>query len=136
MNQYGVLNASLLMQKATSTGWFQSLCTIQEPSGAYSRGVRTGAWVNIAGLTNIECMDAPLGFGPGIKSMEQKTAQEIASEGVRHVLLNGYYSQLDGLNWGLIGWRAIVDGVAYDISAAERDSQKSQTRLSLKLVTM
>lgn len=136
MNQTFAFDSAALMALAVGTGWFKSTCTVQQPSGTYVNGVRNGAWTDVTGLVGIQCMDAPLGFGPNIQSAEQKAAAEVASMGVRHVLLNGYYAQLDGLNWGLIGWRAVVDGVAYDIRAAERDSQFSQTRLKLELVTV
>lgn len=125
-----------LVQAVQEAGLMPSVCTIQAPSGNVgASGAPDGVWADVTGLTNIPCMNAPESVG-SIVANEVKNIAEILSLSVRHVLLNGYYAQLDGLNWGGIGWRAIVDGVTYDILGAERDSQSSQTRLKLRLTTL
>ena len=130
------IDIAAVMPAVVETGLMVSLCTIQAPTGAFgASGVPTGAYANVSGLVSVQCMDAPLSVG-GIYADEVKASAEITSRSVRHVLLDKYYSQLDGLNWGAIGWRAIVDGITYDLLGAERDSQSSQTRLRLQLVSV
>jgi hypothetical protein len=125
-----------LVKMVEAAGLMQSVCTIQAPSqNVGSSGAPDGTYSNVAGLVSLPCMNAPESTG-GIVANEVKSLAEILSMSLRHVLLNGYYAQLDGQNWGAIGWRAMLDGVAYDILAAERDSQFSQTRLKLRLVTV
>lgn len=115
--------------------WFASLCSINAPDTTLVNGVRTGTFTPVTGLQNIPCMNAPISAG-GIQATEVKALQEIESVSIREVLLNGYYAQLDGLNWGEVGWQAVVDSLTYDILGAERDSQKVITRLKLRLVTL
>lgn len=129
----------LIMADLKREGLEQGLCTIQAP--AASSGAPSGNYTNVAGLIGIMCMDSPLSAG-NIQATEAKALAEIESLSLRHVLLDGYYSLLDGQNWGDIGWRALITNVAtgqvvtYDLLGAERDSQSSQTRLKLRLVTL
>lgn len=136
MYQGITLDIAAVMPAVVATGLLVSLCTVQAPDNTFgASGAPSGLYADVAGLVSIPCMDAPLSVG-GIDADEAKALAEVASRSVRHVLLNQYYAQLDGLNWGAIGWRAIVDGIMYDILGAERDSQSSQTRLRLQLVTV
>ena len=136
MYQGIALDIATVMPQAVATGLFVSLCTVQAPDGIVSAGgVPSGTYANITGLISIPCMDAPQSVG-SIVATEAKAAAEIESRRLRHILLNGYYSQLDGLNWGSVGWRAVVDTITYDLLGAERDSKSSQTRLRLQLVSV
>jgi len=136
MNQSLTYDFASLPKMVEDAGLMQSVCTIQAPSGNLGvSGAPDGTYADVTGLVNLPCMNAPESVG-NIAATEIKNIAEIMSVSLRHVLLNGYYSQLDGLNWGQIGWHAIVDGVEYDILGAERDSQFSQTRLKLRLVTI
>ncbi len=133
---YQGLDIESVMPSVVASGLMVSTCTVQAPNGQFgSSGAPSGTYANVSGLTSIQCMNAPLSWG-GIDADEAKTMAEVASRSVRHVLLDQYYSQLDGLNWGGIGWRAVVDGITYDILGAERDSQSTQTRLRLQLVSV
>lgn len=124
-----------VMPQAVATGLFVSLCTIQAPTGALGpSGAPTGAYSDVPGLVGLICMDAP--ENQGLSVNEQRTVQQIASAAMRHVLLDRYYSDLSpATNWGDLGWRAVVDGVVYDLAGAEADSQLTQTRLRLQKVT-
>jgi hypothetical protein len=125
------------------SGALVSLCTIQQPSGNQTTdGAPDGTFSNVAGLIDIPCMDAVLSDG-SIQATEAKELEEIMSKSYRHVFLNGYYPSLitgavfDGGPGGqAMGWQAIVDGVVYDLLGAEPDSQNTQTRLRLQLVTI
>jgi hypothetical protein len=136
MNQSSTIDFGALVQAVYDAGLMQSTCTVQAPSGNLgASGAPDNTYVDVAGLVNIACMNAPESVG-NIAATEVKNIAEIMSISLRHVLLNGYFSQLDGQNWGEVGWHAIVDGIDYDILGAERDSQFSQTRLKLRLVSI
>jgi hypothetical protein len=121
-----------------------SLCTIQAPSGTLTpSGAPDGTYANVSGLVDIQCMDAPDNLGSSLSAQEQNALAEIESTARRHVLLNGYYSQLSpSTNWGDIGWRAVLTNTntgqaqTYDIRGAESDSYQSQTRLCLRRVSV
>ena len=125
---------SAVMATAEATGLFVSLATFQSLDSAQGpTGNPAGTYTNVAGLVNIPCMDAPLRDGV-ITALENKSLQEIESKGLRHMALNGYYPAV--LSGWPDGWRCIVDGLVYDIFGAEADSQTTQTRVKLQLVTV
>lgn len=115
------------------SGALVSLCTIQQPSGTVTNGAPDNTFSSVAGLVNIPCMDAVLSPG-AISATEVKSLEEIMAAAFRHVFLNGCYPQL--LAAAGKGWRAIVDGVTYDLLGAEDDSQGVMTRLKLQLVVL
>jgi hypothetical protein len=115
------------------SGALVSLCTIQQPSGNVVNGTADNTFSSVTGLINIPCMDAVLSPG-AISATEVKGLEEIMSAAFRHVFLNACYPQL--LAAAGHGWRAIVDGVTYDLLGAEDDSQGVMTRLKLQLVTL
>lgn len=123
-----------VMPQAVASGLFDSLCTAQAPGGSTTPyGQPDGTFVNVSGLVNIPCMDAVLSTGT-IEATEVKELQDIMSKAFRHVVLNGWYPQF--IPGAAIGWRVVVDGIVYDLLGAEQDSQNSQTRLKLQLVTV
>lgn len=123
---------SRVMPAAVATGLLRSICDIQQPDTSITpNGSPSGGFVDVAGLTAIACMDAPESENR-IQATEIKELAEIMAKGLRHVLLDTYYPQLD--NAAGLGWRAIIDGVVYDLLGAEKDSQRTQTRLNLQLV--
>jgi hypothetical protein len=135
MNQGLAYEISDVMTEAGLTGLDVSLCTIQAPSGNFVNGVPDGNYTNVAGLVNLSCMDAPPSL-TALRAHENDTAPEVVKEADRHVLLFGFYSQFEGQNWGAVKWRAIIDGVTYALVGAEYDSQRTQVRLSLNLVSV
>ena len=126
--------AQQVMPQAVATGLFVSLCTAQAPTGTKTPyGQPDGTFANVAGLVNIPCMDAVLSTGT-IEATEVKELQDIMSKAFRHTVLNGWYPQF--IPGAAVGWRVIVDGTVYDLLGAEQDSQWTQTRLKLQLVTV
>ncbi len=144
MNQSLTLDFAAVLQAVIDAGLMQSTVTIQAPTGALTTtGAPDGTYANVAGLVNIQCMDAPENTGSSFSVWEKNEKDEIESFARRHVLLNGYYPDLSpDTNWGDVGWRAVVTSTVsgevqtYDIRGAECDSGASQTRLSLRVVTV
>lgn len=134
MNQSLSYEIPGVMAAALATGLFVSLCTIQKPDATFGpSGAPSNTYVDVAGLVNIACMTA-VPSDARIQATEAKDLEEIQAKGFRHVTLNGYYANV--LTGWRDGWRAIVDGVAYDIIGAESDSQNTQTRIMAQLVTV
>ena len=125
-----------VMPAAVATGLSRSVCSISAPSGNFVNGVADGVYLPVAGLQNVPCMDAPPSTAR-IQATEVKALAEIQSAALRHVLLNRYYVELDlPLDWGAVGWRATIDGTLVDIMGAESDSQHTQTRISVRVVSV
>lgn len=127
------------MPAVRRTGLGVSLCTVMAPDSALTdTGASTQTYSPVAGLINLQCQDAPDAVDRfTITSLERKSQYDIESMELRHVLLYSYYPQLSpSTNWGNVGWQAVIDGNTYDILAAEQDSQKTQTRLRLRKVTL
>jgi hypothetical protein len=123
-----------VMPAAIATGLFVSLCTIQAPDGLPGYGgAPSGNYADVAGLIDIQCMDA-VPSDAKIQATEVKDMVEIASKGFRHLLLDNYYPQVTPDGQIPTYWRAIVDGVSYDVLGVEHDSQNTQTRLELEIV--
>jgi hypothetical protein len=122
------------MPQAISGGTFQSLATLQAQSTTQGpTGNPLNTFANVTGLINIPCMDAPPSMAR-VQATEVKAVSEIMSKGMRHVLLNQCFP--DAINWSSYGYRCVVDGVTYDLLGAENDSQLTQTRLDMQLVTV
>jgi hypothetical protein len=123
-----------VMADAVATGLFVSLASFtQPPTTQGPTGNTTGAFTAIAGLQNIPCFDSPESIRI-VPSDEKKTVPTTEAGQYRHVLLNAWYPQVN--NGAGQGWRVTVDGVLYDLLGADQDSQSTQTRLRLQLVTL
>ena len=134
VNQNLTYEINAVMPAALNTLLFPSLCTIQQPDGNFNPdGTPSNAFVNISGLVNIPCIDS-VPSTARVQATEVKDLEEIMSKAYRHVLLNDYYLALNTAAG--LGWRAIVDGVTYDLLGGEPDSQSQMTRLELQLVTV
>ena len=128
-----------VMPEAIASGVFSSLCTIQEPTGELTgsgapdltSGPNANGYVDVAGLVDIPCMNAPQS-PMRIIATETKSSSEIEKYNENHVLLSDYYPQIESQT----NWRAVIDGVAYDINGAESDSQKQMTRLKVELASV
>lgn len=66
------------MPLARATGLFCSLCTFQAPSGVLTdNGYPDGTFVNVAGLVEIACQNAPSGgVGGNIQATQKKDPTE------------------------------------------------------------
>lgn len=122
------------MPTAFASGLFVSLATLQAQSTTQGpTGNPLNVYTNVAGVINIPCMDAPPSIAR-VNATELKDVEEIMSKGMRHVLLNQCF--VDASKWSGLGYRVIVDGILYDLLGAENDSQLTQTRLDMQLVTI
>jgi hypothetical protein len=119
---------------AYNQGLFPSLGTLQQMvQDQGPTGNPTGNWQNVAGVVNIPCQDAPPSTAR-VQATEIKDVADIMAKGLRHILLNQCF--VGAVEWAGTGSRFIVDGIAYEVLGAENDSQLSQTRLDLQLVTL
>lgn len=139
MNQQLSYEIAGVMPQAIATGLFVSLCTIQLPDGNIgASGAPSGTYANVSGLVAIACMDAPQPPSEIKLGAEQfKAGTQVTELTKRHILLDDFYPTIEA-NWRL-GARAVVTSdtglypETYDICAVESDSQRTQTRLELKL---
>jgi hypothetical protein len=142
MNQAAItLAIQGVMQEAVATGLFVSLFTAQEPVPTIGP---TGAvefdYTDVASLIDIPCMAPPESSG-SIVATEMRELEEIRASETHHVLLDAWYPQLDA-GWrgensdGKGAWIALIDGVQYEISGVESDSQSQMTRVTCKLATI
>jgi len=135
MNQ-AALNYPLanIMPQGYAAGMFPSLATLQQlVQDQGPTGNPTGAWVNVSGVVNVPCKDAPASIAR-IQATEMKDVAEIMAKGLRHVLLNQCF--LNAPNWAAMATRMVVDGFTYEVLGAENDSDTIQTRVDLQLVQL
>ena len=130
--------------EAFNSGLYVSTIQFKQPDGNFGpSGAPSGDYVNVPGLVDlitgasaIGCMDSPLSPGT-ISALEAKSLQEIESQGIRHVSLNSYYPQIIS-NWQgeneNMNWRAVISGVNYEVFGVETDSQRTQTRVKLRII--
>ncbi len=106
-----------------------SLCTIQQRTNTVDGlgQVDLADWVNVVGLVNLPAMLAPYRPSTPDRNATTRMPESIDTSNYRHVLLNGYYPDV------LQQYQAVVDGTAYEIFAVEHDSQKTMTRLVVRL---
>lgn len=133
------------MPLAFGAGLFVSFASFFQPNTEQGpTGNVTGDPTPIDGLQSIPCMNAPERAGTiGMSSDETRKNDYIEAMRTRHVLLNAYFPALDtGFATGAgNGWQAsILDpgGVpaTYIFLGGEGDSQQTQTRCRLQLVTV
>jgi hypothetical protein len=119
---------------AYNQGLFPSLGTLQQMvQDQGPTGNPTGNWQNVVGVVDIPCQDAPPSIAR-VQATELKVVAEIMAKGLRHILLNRCF--VNATTWAGTGSRFIVDGITYEVLGAENDSQLSQTRIDLQLVTL
>ena len=131
---------SQVMPQAVKTGLFLEHCTISQPDGVLdSFGAPSGTFVPVTGLISIPCMNAVTREGSMLAN-QQRDVPEIKSSAFRHVALAGYYYDtiFPLIKEGLIASVTDALGVAttYNVRGAEPDSQGTQTRLSLEVVSV
>lgn len=134
-----------VMPVAYGLGLFVSSASFVQPNPIQgATGNTVGGYLALAGLQNIPCMNAPERSGAaGSSSNEDRMVPRIQASRERHVLLNAYFPALDtGYTQGAgAGWQvSITDpgGVVntYTFLGGEGDSQQTQTRCKLELVTV
>lgn len=123
-----------VMPLATDTGLFTALASFTMPVQTQgATGNLTGTQTPINGLQNIPCMNTPESIRI-VANDEKKSIAHILSGRYRHVLLSACYPILSAAAG--LGWQCSIDGVLYDLLGAEDDSQQTQTRVRLQLVTL
>jgi hypothetical protein len=140
VNQSLAYEIAAVMPLAVSTGLFSSLASFSAPPANQQgpTGNIVTAYQPVAGLQNIPCMDAPESIGR-VSSDESKAIMQLEAGRYRHVLLGGCYQQLRDATGQ--GWQCSItdpDGITkiYDMTGAEDDSQATQTRVRLQIVTL
>jgi hypothetical protein len=125
-----------IIAAAISTGLFRDTVTIQVPDGLVTdNGSPSGVFVDVDGLVDLLAMVSP----PSPSRIPSNTAKTLTFQqamNAAHVLLGGYYPAVEAA-WRQ-GGRAVVSGVIYtdqDILAVESDSQSTQTRLYIRVVS-
>ncbi len=125
----GELNA--VMPAAEETGLFSSLVTFRDITGATNSSgqVDMSTLVDVTGLVNIPCQLSAATLIRPDSSGGGRTSDHFFEKSIRHLLLNDYYPAV------LQRFIAVVDGTQYEIipGAVEHDSQKQQTRLSIRI---
>ena len=122
-----------VMKDAVDTGLFWKRGTVTVPPDVFDAGGApdpVAPYVPLYGHENILCMDAPLQTGTSVTPSERKELPEVYAKTSRHILLAGYYPLI------LQSYRWLMDGVKYDITNVDNDSQDSQTRLAVQVVTV
>ena len=92
----------------------------------------TGAllWeLEAAAMTNIPCTAPPMSSAR-LQATEVRAMDDIQSFAPRHVLLNGFFPQIQ--RGVASGWIATIDGQVYTLLGAENDSQSQMTRLAVR----
>jgi hypothetical protein len=124
-----------VMPIARATGLFVSRVTFQAPDGTLgAAGEPSGDYADVIGLIDIPCMNAPQPPSEiKLGSMEYRTPADVMAQADRHVLLSDYFPEVE-TNWRY-GARAVIDGIQYNVAGAESDSQQTQTRVALNVIT-
>lgn len=122
-----------VMPEALATGLFVSRCTIQAPTNALDVAGQpnlASGFANVSGMVGIRCLAPPSSFSDMMHADEPKLPAQVSAVNRLHILLEGYYPAI------LERYRAVVDGVAYDILGVDSDSQGQMTRLEVQVVSL
>ena|SRR5690242_7499541 len=136
MNQSLQIDVTIVMETVRASGLLTSLCTVKTPPADTEDFDAGGAlkpdavWPELSGVVDVPCTAPPLQTTDNVSALELKSMMEIQAKSVRHVLLDGYYPTIEE------HFRAEIDGVDFDITNVESDSQKQMTRLAIQLVTL
>lgn len=137
MNQGINYDLAAVMPAAIESGLFVSLCSILVPDGEFGdSGAPSGNYVVLmvgspaVSLEDIPCTAPPLMTGGKVTPTEVKELKEILSDVPLHVLLSGYCPEIAST------YRAVVDGINYEIMGVEHDSQSLMTRLAVRELTI
>ena len=126
-----------VMAAARATGLDRSLCTFQIPDGSVTdNGFPGGSYVDVVGLVDLPCQVAPTStLRVSAQTTKMLTEQEALNSS--HVLLYGYYPDAEAA-WRQ-GGRMVINGQIFennDVLGVESDSQQTQTRAIVRVVTL
>ena len=114
------------------TGILDWLCDIQAPDGNMGpSGAPSYNWIPLPGLTGIQCSAPP------------QSTSRIISTAPKHVWLSGYFpgiaaqKMISDVRCILYQNDQTVDaGIPHDVLGAESDSQRIQTRMEVRTVSV
>jgi hypothetical protein len=89
----------------------------------------------IAGLITLPCMISIQRVTMPNQGATMRKPQEIDTETMYHLLLNGYYPRILQQNQAQVTIEATGIVTNYEIMAVESDSQATQTRLAMRIYT-
>lgn len=137
MYQAQSYNLAAVMPEALATGLFVSRATFQAPDGVIiGAGQPSGNFVEIDGYADIQCMNAPES-NLRITANEAKSLAEVESSNSGHVLLQGYYPEInDHTEWRVVITDATGAPTTFDVLGAEGDSQSKMTRVKVTVITV
>jgi hypothetical protein len=129
MNQSLTYDFNQPITLANQSGALVSLCTVQQRTGATDPlgQVDLQDWMIIPSLAEIPCILSVYRPSAPDKAAQMRMPDSFDFSNYRHCLLNGYYPAI------LQQYQAVVDGIPYEIMAAENDSQFTMTRLALRI---
>lgn len=145
MYQGFAIEISQVMPAALATGLFVSSASFVSPLRTQgATGNSTGGYTPVSGLQNIPAMNAPRASGVlGMSSGEKRSVPYIEATRLRHMLLQGYFPQLDtgfgeGAGAGLQVEVTEPSGLTnlYNFLGGEGDSQQILTRVQMQLVVV
>lgn len=133
MNQSIAVDLGYVVEAVANAGLYTSICDIystsQEPDAIGQ--VNLSTLIPREGLQGIPCMNAPANLGANAgHQYTERNPETIPTYNLRHVSLKGYYPAIEQKNV------AMIDGVPYEIRNAESDSQKTYTRLALRVYSL
>ena len=145
MYQGLAIEISQVMPAAYAIGLFVSQASFVQPvqiQGATGNSI--GGYTPIAGMQNIPAMNAPEATGlSGGSSNQKRAVDHIEADRQRHMLLKGYYPQLDtgfatGAGAGMQVQVLDPNGqtTLYDFLGGEGDSQAQMSRIRMKIVVL
>ena len=110
--------------------FYAETVTIQEntPTIAES-GAEVPSWSDVVGLIDLPCSVSPLSPNSPTGMMEYRRLDMTVTHATHHIALQALYPAIT------TSMRAVVDTVAYNILAIEKDSHDTMTRLKVELVT-
>jgi hypothetical protein len=145
MQQGLAIELDQVMPSAFATGLFVSSASFLAPSETQgSTGNSIGGPSPIQGLQDIPAMNAPRAAGLiGMSSDEKLEFSHVEAKRLRHMLLQGYFPQLDtgfaeGAGAGLQVQVLDPSGITtlYRFLGGEGDSQQKMTRVQMQLVAV
>lgn len=120
-----------LLSSLQQAGFFPASCDIQaQTAGVDAYGVPNGAWAAVAGLTGLPCsVHASPYMGGALSRQESKWPDRTVTIGIRRVVFAGRHPQITTKH------RALIGGVAYDITAVDPDAYEVFTELLVQEVS-
>lgn len=120
-----------LMTQFRATGLARSSVTFQENLSTTVDGTPGQTWTNVSGMVGLNCMRGALPTGGNHTSADKmKTIEDIMSIQPYLVLMDDYYPTI------VDTYRAVIDGVPYQIWGVESDSQIQMTHFLAKVITV